>query len=157
MALTGAGHIGEIDPVCLQCLEYDLGMEAEVEMKPLAEGPAPRRKGLRKRKRLSEKQEVELAGLLNARTQPGSGNQRGAKGDIRLKGQLRLEAKFTMAESFSLKLEELEKIESECGAFEKPAIVVDFKQQGTGALRARYVVVPFNDYQELRDAARKHS
>jgi len=125
-------------------------------MAPLLEGPAPRRKALRENKRRSQKQEVELAEELNWRTQPGSGNQRGAKGDVRGKNIGRLEAKFTQADSFSLKLAELEKIEGECTGFEKPVFVIDFIEPGTRGLRGRYAVFVFDHIKELLHASGQH-
>lgn len=129
-------------------------MRSDIPMAPLVEGLAPRRKALRANKRLSVKQEVDLAEELGWRTQPGSGNQRGAKGDVRGKNIGRLEAKFTSADSFSLKYDELEKIEGECTGFERPVFVIDFLEPGTRKLRGRYAVFLFDDIKELLHAAR---
>lgn len=150
-AIAG-GYFSELDPVCVDCLGGTLGgLEIEADMEELSPGRAPRRKALRKQQKLSQKQEFELAEQLGGRTQPGSGNQRGSKGDVRKKGEMRLEAKFTFANSFSLHLDDLEKIDGECTFGEKPVFVIDYKEQGTAALRGRFVVVPFSDYQELKE------
>jgi hypothetical protein len=125
-------------------------------MELLSPGPAPRRKALRKGKKRSTQQELEVNELFGARMQPGSGNQAGAKGDGRKKGELRLEMKFTADNSFSLKLEELWKIAGEAAHGELAVFVVDFLEQGTRKLRDRFAVVHANDLKELLDAARNH-
>lgn len=149
-------HSGETEKLCQSCLFHFGGNKVDIPMAPLLEGPAPRRKALRANKRLSAKQEVSIADELGWRTQPGSGNQRGAKGDVRGKNIGRIEAKFTQAESFSLKLEELEKISGECIGFEKPVLVIDFLEPGTRGLRGRFAVFQFDDIKELLHASSQH-
>jgi hypothetical protein len=148
-------HEGDVEGLCLTCLGRN-SRKSEVPMRPLVTGPAPRRKALKKGKKTSLKQELEIAEALGGRTQPGSGNQAGAKGDVRKKGELRVEAKFTCNDSFSLKLDELYKIASECSPGEKPLFVIDYLEPGTRKLRDRYAVVPFHHLEELRHAAGKH-
>lgn len=155
-AVVTETHSGEAEPLCQGCLFDHDGVRSDIPMQPLVEGPAPRRKALRKNKRLSLQQEVDIADELGWRTQPGSGNQRGAKGDIRGKNIGRVEAKFTQADSFSLKLEELEKIAGECTGFEKPVFVIDFLEPGTRGLRGRYAVFQFDDIKELLHAPGQH-
>lgn len=154
VVIISEGHSGEIEPICLECFSRDPGLEVDVPMRELAPGPAPRRKALKRNRRISNKQEVELAASLGGRTQPGSGNQPGKKGDVRKRGEIRLEAKFTCAETFQLPLHELEKIAGECTPGEKPIYVIDFLSSETKKLRGRYAVVPFDDHKELYDAAR---
>jgi uncharacterized membrane protein len=153
-------HSGEAAELCLECVCK--GGSTDIPMAMLAEKPS-KRKAFRKIKKVSLKQEVEVNELLGARTQPGSGNQRGAKGDGRRVGDIRTEQKFTVAESFSLKLEELWKIASEAHHGEMPVFVIDYKEPGTSKLRDRFVVLPFNDVMELlelrrreKNAAHKH-
>jgi hypothetical protein len=132
-------------------------------MENLAPGPAPRRKSLKKAKKASQRLELDVAielsevyGEGSVRTQPGSGNQRGAKGDLRMKGGLRVEEKHTQAESFSLKLDELYKIAGEAGAGEMPLFVIDFVEQGTRKLKDRFAVLHFHDLKGLLHVAREH-
>lgn len=155
-AVVTETHCGDAEPLCRDCLFDPQGVRANIPLQPLVEGAAPRRKALRKNKRFSREQEVDIATELDWRTQPGSGNQRGAKGDVRGRNIGRVEAKFTQAESFSLKLEELEKIAGECTGFEKPVFVIDFLEPGTRGLRGRYAVFQFDDIKELLHASRYH-
>jgi hypothetical protein len=148
------GFTGDAEPLCAPCLFTDLSVE--VPMQELSPGPAPRRKTLKKNRRLSQEQERDIADELGARTQPGSGNQPGAKGDVRKKGQLRIEAKFTTAASYTLKLEELDKIAGECGDGEKPVFVIDFLEPGTRRPKDRFAVLHFHDAKELLNGIGQH-
>ena len=143
---------GDAAELCLGCA--CVGGRVDVPMTPLAEKPS-RKKALKKGKKTSTQQEVEVCELLGARTQPGSGNQAGAKGDGRKKGELRIETKFTQADSFSLKLDELWKILGEANKGELPVFVIDYLEQGTRRLRDRYAVIPFSDAVELLELRRK--
>jgi hypothetical protein len=149
-------HAGTAEPLCQKCLFDIEGCASVIPMEPLAPGPAPRRKALKKNRRLSLAQEREVCEELGARTQPGSGNQSGAKGDGRKKGELRIEAKFTTANSFPLQLEDLAKIAGECGPGEKPVLVIDYQEPGTRRLRDRFGVIHFHDLKELLDDASQH-
>jgi hypothetical protein len=152
-------HSGEAAELCLECACK--GGSTDVPMTLLAEKPS-KRKAFKKIKKVSLKQEIEVNELLGARTQPGSGNQAGAKGDGRRKGDIRTEQKFTVAASYSLKLEELWKIAGEASHGEMPVFVIDYKEPGTSKLRDRFAVLPFNDVVELlelrreKNAAHKH-
>ena len=152
-------HTGDAPELCLRCACQ--GGTVDVPLTVLAKRPS-RRKAFKKAKKTSLKQEVEVCELLGARTQPGSGNQPGAKGDGRRKGELRIEAKFTKARSYSLKLEELDKLMGEAAQGELPVFVIDYLDPGTSKLRDRYAVLPFSDAQELielrreKNAATKH-
>ena len=149
-------HSGEADSVCQDCFFHVAGMHTTVPMYPLAPGPAGRRKGLKKARRISQKQECSIAEEYSGHTQPGSGNQPGAKGDIRKKGALRMEAKFTTASSFSLKLEELYKIQGEAVPPELPVFVIDYLESGTRRMKDRFVVLHDQDFKELLDGTRKY-
>ena len=125
-------------------------------MAPLAPERAPRRKALKKNRKTSLAQEVDVMEELGGRTQPGSGNQPGAKGDGRKKGELRVEMKFTAGASYSLLLEELWKIAGEASVGELPLMVIDFVEPGTRRQRDRFAVLQFSDFKELLHAARAH-
>lgn len=151
--LTDEAH-GETEPLCLGCLTGHLCLD--LPLTPLAEGPVLQVKGLRQRKKRSQKQEREVAARFDARVQPASGALPSAKGDVRKRGALRIEAKFTEHETFALPLAALTKVEQECLGLEKPVLVVDFVEKGTRKLRASYAVVPSDHLKELLDAAGHH-
>lgn len=155
LSVTVEGRAGTLEPICLECLVTG-ERTGDIPLEELSPGAVPRRKALRHNKRASYKQEVSLAGELGGRVQPGSGNQKHAKGDLRKDGIFRLEAKLTHSDSFSLKLDELLKIQSECDGQERPVFVVDFLKKGTGQLRDRFAVIAFDHLKELLDGARKH-
>lgn len=100
-------------------------------------------------KKLSQKQERQVMADLGGRTQPASGAKPGHKGDGRLYGHLRMEAKFTLAESYSLKLAELAKLRSECEDMEAPVMVLDFKDRSTGREKDRWAIFPYAMLLEL--------
>ena len=148
------GFSGAEDPICAACLSE--GTTATVPMESLAVGPTPRRKGLRKAKKASLRQELDIDEEFGTKRQPGSGNQPGAKGDNRRKGSLRLEAKHTEAQSFSLKLEELHKISGEASNGEMAGLVIDYLQPGTKKLIDRFVVIHSEDFKELNQLREEH-
>jgi hypothetical protein len=76
---------------------------------------------------------------MGAQRQKASGSLSGAKGDIRKTGSMRGECKFTRARSYSLKLDELMKIEREAAAGEQPAMFIEFQCQHPPK---RFVVIP---------------
>lgn len=87
----------------------------------------------------SRNQEKRVASREGGKRQPGSGSVDGFEGDVRVTGKYRGECKFTRAKSFSLKLEELMKLEKQAGSGELPAFDIEF--QGINPHR-RYVVLP---------------
>ena len=98
-----------------------------------------------RRSRVQEKQAAERYG---ARKQPASGSLPGAKGDIRERGKLRGECKLTRKLSFSLKLEELLKIQQEATGGEMPLMEVAF----VGVFPERkYAVLRAEDYAALKE------
>ena len=156
-------QVGEADTLCAPCLFEEGGTRVDITMTASSPGPAGQKRHLRKARKTSQRLEQNLALELNevygegaVRTQPGSGNQRGAKGDLRMKGKLRVEEKHTDAASFSLKLEELRKIAGEGSVGEVPLFVIDFIEQGTRRLKDRFAVIHFQDLKELLHAASKH-
>ena len=144
---------GMLGPFCLRCME---GKELKTEL----EGPdledEGKHKTFRAQKKRSREQELEIAEELGAKMQKGSGSISGSKGDVRKKGEVRVEAKYTEAASYSLRLEDLHKILSECHGTERPVFVVDFVEKTTKRLTDRYAIVPFYDLKELLDAAHKN-
>lgn len=87
----------------------------------------------------SRDQEKRTARTWGMRQQPASGAKGGAKSDMRKRGVARGETKETINKSFSLKLEELEKLELEAAGKEDPFFMIEF--QGVTPHR-RYVVAP---------------
>jgi ribosomal protein L44E len=98
----------------------------------------PVKKGKSDSQKRSRAQEKRAAKRIGGRVQPASGAGR-AKGDVRAAGRVRMECKLTRANSFSLKLADLEKIERETSRGEMPIFEVEF--QGTHP-RKRYAVIP---------------
>lgn len=99
--------------------------------------------------RRSQDQEKRAAKRYGGRRQAGSGSSHRAKGDFVAEGKIRGECKFTRAKSFSVKLEELLKIEKEASGMEMPLFEVEF--QGVFPHK-RYVVIRSEDYEALKDA-----
>jgi len=86
----------------------------------------------------SRRQEKRAAKKFGGRVQPGSGSG-SEKGDVRDPFHNRQEHKITKAKSFSLKLADLKKIESECSSGEDPSFHITFD----GVYPAEtYVVIP---------------
>ena len=135
-------------------------MEASSVVVPLdvpQEDMTPKRSPpTKKDKRKSRKQELRIAEDIGGRRQPGSGNQAHAKGDVRKKGEFRIEAKFTRAKQFTLKREELDKINGECSYGEKPVFQIDFISSVTDKVDDSWVAIPYDDWKELIDAASKN-
>lgn len=97
----------------------------------------------------SAKQEKTAAKRTGGRVTPGSGNQPGIKGDVRVEGSARIECKCTTAKSYSLKLVDLMKIEEAADRDENPVLEIEF--QGIHPKR-RYVVIPgwlYDHYESL--------
>lgn len=110
--------------------------------------PEKEKKGRSDDQLRSKDQEKKAARRYGGRRQPGSGASKRAKGDFRDAGRTRGECKFTRAASFSLKLEELMKLEKEASAAETPLFEVQF--QGVHPAKT-YVVLPADTYQTLMD------
>lgn len=148
------GHSGDTEVICLGCLLE--GTRSDVTVEPLITGPAPRKKALKKAKKTSLRQERDIAEEFGGRTQPGSGNQAGAKGDVRKRGELRIEAKYTEADSYRLVLDDLYKIAGEAAHGELPVFVIDFLSPGIRRLRDRFAVIHADHLKELLNAASTH-
>lgn len=124
-------------------LESGLGQQAVLE---IPEPPPPRGISTRLRK-AARRAEVEVASDIGGRRQPGSGNQPGAKGDVRLRGAHRIEQKVTTSKSYRVTLKDLNKIRAEAQGKEKPAFIIKFLNP---QLRQedRWVLVPYEDWYE---------
>lgn len=96
-----------------------------------------------KRSQLQEKRAAKRHG---GRVQPASGAGQ-AKGDFRVQGSVRGECKFTRAASYRLKLDDLNKINSECSMGEYPVLELEF--QGCHP-PARFAVIPGWLYDHFR-------
>lgn len=99
----------------------------------------------------SQDQEKRAAKHYGARRQKASGAIPGVKGDLRDPGRLRGECKFTRAASYSLKLEELRKLELEAGCQELPVFEIEFQNNPPFK---RYVVLPQWAFDQLYAAWR---
>lgn len=96
----------------------------------------------------SQRQERNLAKVLEGTVNAGSGNQWLRKGDVRTDNEL-WELKITDAKSYSLKDAELQKnINQALVDGRIPIFLVEFKPTGN-----RYVVMDENDYLEFRERA----
>jgi hypothetical protein len=103
-----------------------------------------------KKSRLQERRAAEdLGGYV----QKASGATDFAKGDVRKPGDVRVECKTTSARSFSLKLDELIKIQGEAlrGGAESAVMQVEF--QGAQGLNKKYAVLPWAEFLALRESA----
>jgi hypothetical protein len=143
--------IAESKLVCLLCIKKNGGLEETLELEE-PDVEVNRKKTLKRQKKASRDQEIDIAEELGAKVQVNSGATVGSKGDVRKKGVVRVEAKFTSFSSYSLKLEELHKISGECEGKEKPVMVVDFQEPRTHRTLDRYAIVPFEDFKEMFDA-----
>ena len=128
------------------------GREETVVLEPpvLTGGRSPPTRGMKK---LSLAQERRNAELIGGRTQPGSGANNRAKGDVRKQGEYRGESKFTFAKSYSLEMAIMDKIASECGDGEKPLLFLDFKSKTTQKTTGKFVVMYETDFEEMMNAA----
>lgn len=110
----------------------------------------PRRVVSKARRKRVARQEQDMAEAIGGRTQAGSGSVAGCKGDVRKKGFFRIECKSTEAKSFSVKREILDKIRSECGRQELPALDILFL--GPNLVEEdRWVAVPFPQFEEYAE------
>lgn len=101
-------------------------------------------------KRRSQRQEVALANDLAGLVQPGSGSLPHAKGDVRVRGKYRAECKFTRAKSYTLKIETLNKIRSECASDETPVLDLAFLDTN-GRTTEHWVAIPYSVWLELQN------
>lgn len=150
---TGNSTVGSFCDGCWKLLLHE-GLKVEIPQADLSPG---RRPPTKKDKRRSQELERRTAKKLDARTQPGSGNQDHAKGDVRKKGSLRLEHKFTRAKQYILKREELDKINGECAYGEKPVFQIDFLNPDSDRVEDSWVAIPYEDWKERFDGSGEDS
>lgn len=98
--------------------------------------------------RRSQEQEKKAEKRYGARRQPASGALPHAKSDLRDLGRIRVECKFTRASSFTLKLDELKKLERERYGDEHPVFEIEFQSEKPFK---RYVVIPQWLYEHLAE------
>jgi hypothetical protein len=128
--------------LCLSCLgsAQDVNVE-QADMRPGREPPS------RKTKKLSQRQERELAHRTGGNAQKGSGAMIGYKGDVRKKGVVRVECKLTRARSFCVTRVVLDKIRSEAVDREIPSLHIQFVSR-LGKVEDEWVAVPVQDWEE---------
>ena len=97
--------------------------------------------------------EAKVAKSLAARLTPGSGNLRGAKGDMRhdARRKFLVEAKSTLAGSIVLDMGWLVKIQTEAiNSGRYPALTISFiTPEGNPRPKGSWVLIPLQDFKEL--------
>jgi len=117
-------------------------------------GSKPPKSTLPDSQRRSREQEKRTATREGGKRQPASGSISGYEGDTRVVGKYRGENKLTRADSYRLKLADLQKLETQATCGEFPIFDIEF--QG-GSLPKRYVVMPEWVYETLMcDSGRRH-
>jgi uncharacterized protein YlaI len=110
--------------------------------------------GITDSQKRSRAQEKRVAAREGGKRQPGSGARDGYEGDVRLTGKYRGECKLTRAKSYSLKLEDLIKLESQAASGEFPVFDIEF----CGVTPARrYLVLPEWVYETLMEESGRRS
>ena len=103
----------------------------------------------KRRVKLVVTQEKRVAEDLDGRTQPGSGNQWNAKGDVSAR-EILVECKSTVNASISVKVDVLEKIEREAAlAVKEPILQIEF--QGKRRIQ-KYAVISWDRLLQLLEA-----
>lgn len=117
--------------------------------------PEPKLKkySAKKNKRRSMAQEVEVMEELGGKRHAGSGAIAGLKGDGRVRGEYRVEVKNTRTGGYRVTRKELSKIRGECTGLEQPLFVIGFMDPETGGSEDRWVLVPFEHFKKLNNAA----
>ena len=102
--------------LCPSCSSHVTPTKTEVSEE--LDGPSHRER--------SAKQERAAADRYGARVVGGSGSTPLSKGDFQKRGLMRGECKFTDKKSYSLKLEDLKKLENEVRGDEGPVFEIQF-------------------------------
>lgn len=105
-------------------------------------------KGFSDNQKRSREQEERMAKREGGRAQPGSGSVPGFEGDVVRRGKMRGEAKFTRAQSYTLKLVDLVKLENQARGDELPVFEIEFQH---ATQKKRFVVLPGWAYDTLMD------
>lgn len=143
---------GQVDfPIGHQPLE-DLGQPMASIFQPNPE-PQLKKYSAKKNKRRSIAQEIDVMEELGGRRHAGSGAKDGLKGDGRVRGEYRVEIKNTRTSSYRVTREELDKIRGECTGLEQPLFVIGFMDPETGGSEDRWILVPFELFKKLNNAA----
>lgn len=136
-------------------------MGVEDEVGPVTNGefeavailePAPvvgRSCDAKKLRRKSMKIEDKLAEAIGGRRHKGSGALSYLKGDVRKRGKIRAESKFTQNKSYSVRLDDLWKIQSECSPGEVPAFDITFVEPMSLREVDSWVLIPRSEWQRL--------
>ena len=109
----------------------------------------------KKRRHPDREQEKRLAKSLGGRRTPGSGSK-AIKGDVQTRDEL-VEAKTTAKSQYTLKLEDLQKLERQAlGAGKRPVLAIELNNQAkVDLLNREWVLIPRHDYEELRDGRQR--
>ena len=102
----------------------------------------------KRNRRRAIKCEEKIARDLGGKRQKGSGCLSWVKGDVRVKGHYRIESKFTRRKSFTITLEDLCKIWSECGPNETPMFDITWVDPATLKTLEEWVLVPRSTFKE---------
>lgn len=96
-----------------------------------------------RQKKLSLRQEKKANQELGSKMMPASGALLHGGGDGRLPGKIRLECKYTEADKYILKLDDLIKLRTQAvkGGLEEPIFQVEFK----GTTKGKYAIVLAKD------------
>jgi len=94
-------------------------------------------------KKVSRKQEERVAADLGGRVQANSGAmEMGGGADVRVAGHTRVECKYTESPTYTLKLDDLEKLRQQSmQAGEAPVMQIEFR--GVPGRRERFALVPW--------------
>jgi len=149
--LSAGTGVEDTDRYCVRCLNADNEIVVDVVQAVIPTGGPP----TRKMRKVSDRQERRIAESIGGRTQPGSGNQSGAKGDVRKRGEHRIEAKGVYSSQYILRRQVLDKIRGECDRKEQPALVLDFTDRPTGRVLDSWTIIPTAQWEELVNAAGK--
>ena len=105
---------------------------------------------MRNIKKLSQRQESKSASVLKTITTPSSGNTWYSKGDSQSRYIL-VENKFTFKKSYSVKLDDLQKVEKQAG-IKMPVFEIQFKPSDE-----TYVILKRDDFIEMRKTYEENS
>lgn len=100
---------------------------------------ARERRGRSDNQKRSIKQEKRVAEREGGRRQPASGALPGFEGDVRVSRRYRGECKLTRKRSYTLKLDDLEKLERQAYRDELPVLDLEFQDS---SMPKRYVIMP---------------
>lgn len=150
--MTVGGQTETSAPVCAICLDRQKEVTVDIVPPPPPVGGPPSRRV----QRAARRNEQHVADGIGGRRQPGSGNQPGAKGDVRKRGEYRIENKDSYSDQYILKLDVLDKIRGECATGEKPALVLTFMEKHTYRPRDRWAIIPYPVWEDYANASGNH-